>query len=61
MSRPATLSFEDKNGDIVEFVAEGFATPYNSFILIHAKTDLRRSIIVPKLQPAPIGNSGHRQ
>ncbi|MGO7401083.1 ImmA/IrrE family metallo-endopeptidase [Rhizobium ruizarguesonis] len=47
MSRPGTLTLEDKNGDLVEFVAEGFATPYNSFILIHAVSDLRKSIVVP--------------
>lgn len=47
MSRPGTLTLEDRNGDLVEFVAEGFATPYNSFILIHAASDLRKSILVP--------------
>lgn len=47
MSRPGTLTLEDRNGDLVEFVAEGFATPYNSFILIHAASDLRKSIVVP--------------
>lgn len=47
MSRPGTLTLEDKNGDVVEFIAEGFATPYNTFILIHATSDLKRSIIVP--------------
>lgn len=47
MSRPGTLRLEDKNGDVVEFIAEGFATPFNSFILIHATAELRKPIIVP--------------
>lgn len=47
MSRPGTLALEDKNGDLVEFIAEGFATPYNSFILIHAASGLKKSIVVP--------------
>lgn len=47
MSRPGTLRLEDKNGDVVEFVAEGFATPFNSFILIHATAELKKSIVVP--------------
>lgn len=57
MPRPGAPSLEDRNGDIVEFVAEGFATPYNSFILIHAREDLRKSIIIPKLQSASTGNA----
>lgn len=47
MSRPGTLRLEDKNGDVVEFIAEGFATPFNSFILIHATAELKKSIVVP--------------
>ncbi|WP_132412029.1 ImmA/IrrE family metallo-endopeptidase [Neorhizobium sp. S3-V5DH] len=47
MSRPGTLQLEDKNGDVVEFIAEGFATPFNSFILIHARAELKKSIVVP--------------
>jgi hypothetical protein len=47
MSRPGSLRLEDKNGDVVEFVAEGFATPFNSFILIHATAELKKSIVVP--------------
>jgi len=47
LSRPGTLRLEDKNGDVVEFVAEGFATPFNSFILIHATAELKKSIVVP--------------
>jgi hypothetical protein len=47
MSRPGTLRLEDKNGDVVEFIAEGFGTPFNSFILIHASAELRKPIVVP--------------
>jgi len=47
MSRPGTLRLEDRNGDVVEFIAEGFATPFNSFILIHAAAELKKSIVVP--------------
>jgi hypothetical protein len=47
MSRPGTLRLEDKNGDVVEFIAEGFGTPFNSFILIHATAELKKSIIMP--------------
>ncbi|QPB24562.1 ImmA/IrrE family metallo-endopeptidase [Rhizobium sp. 007] len=47
MSRPGTLRLEDKNGDVVEFIAEGFGTPFNSFILIHATAELKKSIVVP--------------
>lgn len=47
MSRPGALRLEDRNGDVVEFIAEGFATPFNSFILIHATAELKKSIVVP--------------
>lgn len=47
MSRPGTLRLEDKNGDIVEFIAEGFGTPFNSFILIHASAELGKRMVVP--------------
>ncbi|QKD20583.1 ImmA/IrrE family metallo-endopeptidase [Mesorhizobium sp. NZP2077] len=47
MSKPGTLPMEDRNGQIVEFVAEGFGTPYNTFILIHARSDLKTSFVIP--------------
>ncbi len=47
MSHPGALRLEDRNGDVVEFVAEGFATPFNSFILIYATAELKKSIVVP--------------
>lgn len=53
MSRPGVVALEDKNGDVVEFVAEGFGTPFNSFILIHAKADLRRSFLMPAVVSKP--------
>ncbi|MBB6488858.1 ImmA/IrrE family metallo-endopeptidase [Rhizobium lusitanum] len=53
MSRPGTLPLEDKNGDVVEFVAEGFGTPFNTFILIHAKAGLKRSILMPSFVSKP--------
>ncbi|MHB0789618.1 M78 family metallopeptidase domain-containing protein [Bradyrhizobium sp. 5.13L] len=46
MSRPGTLSLEDRNGNLHEFVAEGFCTPYNVFILMHAKSTLNKTTII---------------
>jgi hypothetical protein len=46
MSRPDTLPLEDKNGTVHEFVAEGFKTPYNVFILMHAKATLGKSALI---------------
>ncbi|MEF0943029.1 ImmA/IrrE family metallo-endopeptidase [Rhizobium sp. BR 362] len=53
MSRPGTLPLEDKNGDVVEFVAEGFGTPFNTFILIHAKAGLGKSFVMPSVVSKP--------
>jgi hypothetical protein len=53
MSRPGTLPLEDKNGDVVEFVAEGFGTPFNTFLLIHAKAGLAKSFTIPSLVSKP--------
>jgi hypothetical protein len=46
MSSPRTLSMQDRNGDSHEFVAEGFRTPRNVFILIHARATLTRTTII---------------
>jgi hypothetical protein len=46
MSRPDTLALEDKNRTLHEFVAEGFRTPYNVFILMHAKATLGKSKLI---------------
>lgn len=40
MSRPDTFTLTDLNGTLHEFIGEGFATPYNSFVLIHARATL---------------------
>jgi hypothetical protein len=48
MSRPDTLVFSDRNGDRHEFVAEGFATTFNVFLLIHARATLKTAILLPK-------------
>jgi hypothetical protein len=44
MSSPRSFAYADRNGDRHEFIAEGFRTPYNTFILIHSKSTLSRSI-----------------
>lgn len=46
MSSPDTCSLTDLNGSIQEFVGEGFATPYNTFVLIHARATLSRGIVI---------------
>ncbi|GEP59008.1 hypothetical protein RSO01_61740 [Reyranella soli] len=46
MARPDTCALTDLNGSIQEFVGEGFATPYNIFVLIHARATLRRRIVI---------------
>lgn len=46
MSRPDTCTLTDLNGTVEEFVGEGFSTPYNTFVLIHARATLQRRIIV---------------
>lgn len=52
MSRPIGLCFDDQNGVSHEFVAEGFKTPYNTFILLHCKATLKKSFVVPPLTVA---------
>lgn len=48
MSRPGTLALSDCNQDLHEFIGEGFSTPYNVFILLHANATLgKTSILVP--------------
>lgn len=46
MSSPRTLAMEDRNGDSHEFVAEGFRTKHNVFILIHARATLTKTTII---------------
>ncbi|WKA26220.1 ImmA/IrrE family metallo-endopeptidase [Bradyrhizobium roseum] len=46
MSRPNTLALEDRNKVVHEFVAEGFCTPFNVFILMHAKLTLNKTTII---------------
>ncbi|MCW5696318.1 MAG: ImmA/IrrE family metallo-endopeptidase [Bauldia sp.] len=46
MSAPADLPLEDRNGQVHEFVGEGFSTPHNVFVLIHARATLRTTIQV---------------
>jgi hypothetical protein len=46
MSRPDTLALEDRNKVVHEFVAEGFCTPFNVFILMHAKQTLNKTTII---------------
>jgi hypothetical protein len=36
MSPPRSFAYKDRNGNRHEFIAEGFRTPYNTFILIYA-------------------------
>lgn len=47
MSRPYALALADRNGDKHEFVAEGFKTGYNVFLLLHVRATLKTSIIMP--------------
>jgi hypothetical protein len=49
MSRPDSLAFADRNSEQHEFVAEGFATSFNVFLLIHARATLKTSVILPRL------------
>lgn len=49
MSRPDTCTLTDLNGAIQEFIGEGFATPYNTFVLIHARATLSRRVVVSGL------------
>lgn len=37
----------------MEFVAEGFGTPFNTFILMHAKAGLAKSFTIPSLVSKP--------
>lgn len=46
MSRPQTLSLTDRNGTNHECVAEAFATPYQTFILIHLKKALTKTTVI---------------
>ncbi len=49
MSRPDALALTDRNGDKHEFVAEGFKTGYNVFLLLlHARATLKTSIVMPE-------------
>lgn len=56
MSRPDTYSLPDLNGEGREIVGEGFSTPFNTFILIHATATLRRTVsfIIPPPNRAQI-------
>jgi hypothetical protein len=42
MSSPGTFVIKDRNGASHEFVGEGFQTPYNTFVLIHARQTLTK-------------------
>ena len=46
MSRPGTFSLQDRNGISHEFIGEGFGTPYNVFILLHASATLNKATII---------------
>lgn len=46
MSRPGVLPLEDRNGTVNEFIAEGFCTPRNVFILMHARATLTKTTII---------------
>jgi len=46
MSRPGTFSLQDRNGVSHEFIGEGFGTPYNVFILLHASVTLNKATII---------------
>ncbi|SDP90852.1 protein of unknown function [Rhodoferax sp. OV413] len=50
MSKPAGFGLLDDRGDTHEFIGEGFATPYNTFILIHAVTTLSSKIFIPSIE-----------
>jgi len=52
MSSPVGLTLDDQNGVPHEFVAEGFKTPYNTFILLHCTATLTTSFIIPSLTAA---------
>lgn len=46
MSRPDSFALIDRNGERHEFVGEGFRTPHNTFILMHARSTLNTLISV---------------
>jgi len=45
MSLPGTLPLADRNSVLHEFIAEGFCTPYNVFILLQARSTLNKTIV----------------
>lgn len=50
MSSPGHLPLSDLNNDRHEFIGEGFSTPFNVFILIHANATLGKvSILMPSM------------
>jgi hypothetical protein len=54
MSSPGVLPLSDRNNDRHEFVGEGFSTPFNVFILIHAHATLGKvSILMPSRRIIP--------
>jgi hypothetical protein len=44
---PGSLVLTDLNGVMQEFIGEGFATPYNAFVLIHSVKMLQRAVVLP--------------
>lgn len=46
MSSPRAFALTDRNGERHEFVGEGFRTPYNTFVLIHAKLGLSSRVLM---------------
>ena len=45
MSSPRAFPHIDLNGERHEFIGEGFSTPYQTFVLIHARATLKTSIV----------------
>ena len=45
MSSPRSFSFVDRNGEMHEFIGEGFRNRHNTFVLIHAHATLKRVFV----------------
>ncbi len=53
MSTPDTIVIDDRNGTPHEFVCEGFKTPFNTFILIHATATLSKTTVIVPAAASP--------
>lgn len=51
MSTPRTFVLADRNGQRHEFIGEGFKTPRNTFVLIHAHATMKTVLLTKAVAP----------